>query len=467
MFKQFLDHQTRSINLAAIILAITSLLSAFLGFLRDRFLAKKFGAGDELDIYYTAFRIPDFLTMVLVMGAISAAIIPVFSQYLVRSREDSWKFLANLFNLFLFFLIITSLILIFFAPQLINLIAPGFSETKKGLTVLLTRIMFFSPLLLGISNIISSVLRVFKRFLVTTLASIMYNLGIIIGILFFVPFIGLLGLAWGVVLGAFLHLLIQVPVLFKIGFRPQKIFNFQDMGFKKVIKLTLPRSIGLAASQINLVVMTIIASGLASGGIAVFNLAESLTRPFLTFIGISFSTAAFPFLALAFSKKEKEKFFKMFFETFSKILLLIVPLSFLLFIFRDFIIKLVLQTGKFGLVDVQLVSACFALFILGLFAQSLTLLLAKTFYAAQNTKIPAFSSIVAMGININLSFLFVWLLSFPNFFQEFFINFFGLQNLKNIEIIGLPLASSISVIFQFLLLFILFQYLKIKQSSFS
>jgi len=454
--RKILDHQAKTVNSAAVILAITSFLSALLGFFRDRLLAAKFGAGDELDVYYTAFRIPDFLTMVLVMGAISAAIIPVFSQYLIHSKEESWKFLANLLNLFLFSLSIISLILIFFIPQLVNFIAPGFSETKKELTILLTRIMLLSPLLLGLSTIISSVLRVFKRFLITALAPIIYNLGIIVGILFFVPQIGLTGLALGVVTGAFLHLLIQIPILFKIGFRLQRIFSFQESGFQKVIKLTLPRSIGLAASQINLIVMTAIASRLASGSIAIFNLAESLSRPFLTFIGVSFSLAAFPSLALAFSNGKKEKFLKIFSESFSKILFLTLPLSFLLFIFRDLVVKLILQVGKFGFVDSQLTSACFSLFVLGLFSQSLILLLANTFYATQNTKIPALATIMAVFINILLVFLFVHFLSFPNSFQKFFINFFNLDNLKNIEIIGLPLALSLSSIFQFFFLFTIF-----------
>jgi len=462
MIKKILEHQAKSLTWAAIILAVTSFLSALLGLWRDRLLASKFGAGDELDIYYTAFRVPDFLTMVLIMGAISAAIIPIFSQYLVRSKEEAWRFLANVLNLFLFLLVVISLILIIFLPQLIHFIVPGFSSEKKELTILLTRIMLLSPFLLGLSNILSSVLRLFRRFLIASLAPIMYNLGIIFGILFFVPQIGLTGLAWGVVFGGVLHLLIQLPALFKIGFRPQRIFDFQDRGFKGVIKLTIPCSLGLAASQINLLVMTAIASFLASGSIAVFNLAESLSRPLLTFIGIAFSTAAFPYLALAFSKKEKEKFFQIFSKTFSKILYLIIPLSFLLFIFRDLIVELILRVGEFDLVDARLTSACLGLFALGLFAQGLTLLLAKTFYASQNTKIPALASIIAMFVNIPLAILFIWFLSFQNPFQEIFINFFNLQNIKNIEIIALPLAFSISAIIQFILLYILFTK-KIKE----
>ena len=462
MIKNIFDHQAKTINKAAFVVAATSFLSALLGLFRDRLLAGKFGAGDELDIYYTAFRIPDFLTMVLIMGAISAAITPIFSQHLVRSREEAWKFLANLLNLFLFILIVVSLILIIFVPQLIQFIAPGFSSEKKELTILLTRIMFLSPFLLGIGNILSSVLCVFRRFLIASLTPIVYNLGIIFGILFFVPVMGLKGLALGVVFGGALYVLIQLPALFKLGFNSRRIFNFKDESFRKVVKLSIPRSIGLAAGQINLVVMTVIASKLASGNITVFNLAENLSRPILTLIGISFSTATFPSLALAFSKQNKDKFFQIFSETFSKIIYFILPLSFLLFIFRDLVVKIILKVGKFGLTDTRLTAACLGLFALGLFAQSLVLLLAKGFYALGNTKIPALASVLTMLINIPLGVNFCSAFIFSKLLSGIFTQLLSLQNFKNIEVIGLPLAFSISATFQFILLYFTFRQ-KIKK----
>lgn len=456
MFKKILNTQTKDITLAAFILGLASFVSAILGLFRDRLLAGRFGIGNELDIYYTAFRIPDFISMVLIMGAISAAIVPIFSEYLTRSKKEAFEFLSNLFNLFLFLLIIILLILIIFTPQLVNLIAPGFSSEKKTLTILLTRIMFLSPILLGIGNIVSSILHVFRRFFITSLAPIMYNLGIIFGILFLVPRMGIEGLAWGVVVGGFLHLLIQVPVLLQVGFRPKKILDFRQPGFLKLVKLTIPRSIGLAASQINLIVITSIASTLAKGSIAVFYLAESLSRPLLTFIGVSFSTAAFPALSLAFSKNDKEKFGQLFYQTFLRILYLILPLSFLLFLFRNLITTIVLRVGKFEVVDARLTAACLGAFALGIFAQSLILLVAKAFYAFQDTKTPAITSVVGMFINVIFSFLFVWLFSFPNFFKNFFVNFFNIPNLTNIEVVALPLAISIAAIFQFLILLFLF-----------
>ena len=461
MYNHIFNSQAKSINRAAGILAVASLISALLGLLRDRLLAGRFGAGEELDIYYAAFRIPDFISMVLVMGAISAAIIPIFSQYLAKSEKEAWQYFANLLNLFLFFLIIISIILIIFVPQILSLIAPGFSGSKKDLTVILTRIMFLSPVLLGISNMISGVLRVFKRFMVASAAPIMYNLGIIFGIFFFVPRFGLKGLAWGVAFGAFLHLLIQLPILFKVGFLPRRIFQFSHPGFLKTMKLTFPRALGLAAVQINLVVITAIGSTLASGSIAVFNLANNLRQLPVTLVGVAFSTAAFPFLASYFSKNEKEKFAEEFLSIFKKVLFLMIPLSFLIFVLRAHIIRIILGTGKFAWVDTQLTAACLGIFSIGVLAYGLVLLISKTFYAMRNTKIPAIISLFAVIINISLAFLFIWLLSFENYFQSALINFLDLRGIKENSVIGLPLALSLAGIFQlFLLLFFLRRKIK-------
>lgn len=455
MYNHIFNSQSKTITSAAWVLAATSLISGILGLFRDRLLAGSFGAGNELDIYYGAFRVPDFISMVLVMGAISAAIIPIFSSYLVRSRQEAWEFFANLLNLFLFFLIIISVILIIFVPQILSLVVPGFSGEKKELTITLTRIMFLSPIFLGISNTISGVLRVFRRFLVTSIAPIMYNLGIIFGILFFVPWLGISGLAWGVVFGGFLHLFVQLPILLKTGFKPKIILNFSHPGFIKTIKLTLPRALGLAAGQINLIVITAIGSTLAAGSIAVFNLANNLQNLPITLIAISFSTAAFPFLALYFSKKDKEKLLKEFSSVFRQILFLIVPVSILIFILRAQIIRVILGTGKFGWADTQLTAACLGIFSFAIFAYGLVLLISKTFYAFQNTKIPALVTLFTVGLNIVLCYFFVWVLGFENAFQRFLIGFLDLQGIKENSVIGLPLALAVSGIFQISLLLLL------------
>lgn len=452
MIRNLLNGQTKNITLASFILGGAYFGSAILGLFRDRLLASRFGAGDELDIYYAAFRIPDFVAMLLIMGAVSAVIIPVFSEYLTRSKKEAWEFVSALFNLFLLLLISVSIILVIFTPYLISLIAPGFSGEKKELAIILTRIMFLSPILLGISNIISGILQVFHRFFATALAPVMYNIGIISGILFFVPKIGISGLAWGVVFGGFLHLLIQLPALFYSGFQYKRISFLTHSGIPKTIRLMAPRSLGLAAAQINLIVITAIASTLISGSIAIFNLANNLSYLLIGLVAIPFSTAVFPSLSLDFSRGAKEKFLEKFALVFRQVLFLIIPTSALFFILRAQIVRIVLGAGQFGWVDTRLTAACLGIFSLGLFAQGLIFLVSKTFYAAHNTKIPALISLATIIMTTGLSFLFVWLLGFANVFSSFIESFLKLEGLESIRIIGLALAFSLTGILQFILL---------------
>ncbi len=452
-FRYFLNHKSKTITSAALILASAAIISRLLGLFRDRLLAGRFGAGDELDIYFAAFRIPDFIYSILIVGAISAAFIPVFTEFWHKDKKEAWKLTNGVLNIFISILILVSLILIVFCPQLINLVAPGFQGEKKDLTILLTRIMFLSPILLGISNIFSGVLQSFRRFFIYSLTPIMYNLGIISGIIIFVPIWGVKGLAFAVILGAFLHLAIQIPFTFFCGFRYRPMFNIFHPGIKKIIKLIIPRTIGLGANQINLIVITAIASTLTAGSIAVFNLSNNLQYILIGVVGISFATAAFPTLAKSFSLNQKEKFLEKFSSTFLEILFLAIPLSFLFFILRAQIVRIILGTGQFGWQDTRLTAAALGLFSLGIFAQCLIPLISRTFYAFQNTKTPVKISLVSIAINIILSFILVWALSFPNNFYFFITNNLKLLGIEDIRMVGLPLAFSLAGIFNLLFLF--------------
>jgi len=456
-FKKIYSHQTNSISLAAFILSIFSFLSFVLGLLRDRLLTGSFGVGNELDVYYTAFRIPDFIAMVLMTGAIGVAIIPIFTKNLVEGKEQAFKYLSNLLNLSLIFLIVICLFLFIFAPNLISLIAPGFLGEKKEITTLLTRIMLLSPILMGISNIISAVLRVFQRFLITALAPIVYNLGSIIGIIFFVPKIGIAGLGWGIILGAFLHFLIQLPALFKVGFKIQNIFSPFDKDFLLTLKLTIPRSIGLAATQINLVVITIIGSTLIPGSVGIFSLANNLSYPIIGLVAIPFTVAVFPALSLAFSKGQKKEMLLKFSSVFRQIVFLIIPMSAICFLLRAHLVRVVFGAGLFDWSATKLTAACFGIFMFGLFAQGLIYLVSKAFYAMRNTRIPALVSIVSVATTAMFSYFFIWLLSFQNIFSNFLSEFLKIDGMQNLAVTGLPLAVSINTILQLLLLLVLFK----------
>ena len=452
MISRFLNTQTKSISSASLILAIFYFASAGLGLLRDRLLAGTFGAGNELDVYYTAFTVPDFIALILIFGAISAAVIPIFSSYMVKSKEEAWEYISALLNVFLGVLILVCVILIIFTPFIISIIAPGFSGEKKDLAVQLMRIMFLSPIILGASNMISGVLQVFHRFLATALAPVLYNVGIIFGIFFLVPKFGLPGLAWGVVLGGILHLSIQLPALFFSGFKYKPSFKYKDPGVVKTIKLMVPRSLGLGAGQLNKIATTAIASTLMSGSIAVFSLANNLSSILVAAVAASVSTASFPAMSLAFLKDRSsgraDEFLDKFSAIFRQIIFLVVPLSLLILILRAQIVRVVLGAGKFDWADTKLTTACLGILALNLIAQALILFLSKSFYAAHNTKIPAIISGATVIFNIILSLFLVWLVRFLPGFNLFLQDFLRLGGVKNIGVIGLALGYLITAILE-------------------
>ena len=464
MIHKILNTQTKSITFASIILGFFYLCSASLGLVRDRLLAGTFGAQNELDVYYAAFTIPDFVALILVFGAISAAIIPIFSKYVVASQEEAWRYTNALLNTFLFCLIIVCLFFIIFAPFFVKLIAPGFTPEKQAMTASLMRIMFLSPILLGVSNIVSGILQVFHRFLVTALAPLMYNLGIIIGILVLVPRFGFVGLAWGVVLGGVLHLFIQLPAFFHSGFRVQglgsSIASLKHPGVLKTLKLMIPRSLGLGAGQLNTMVTTSIASTLAVGSVAVFNLAGNLASLCVNAIAISLSTAIFPSMSLAHLTEDRHGFERKFSRALRHILFFLVPASFLIFILRAQIVRVILGTGRFGWIDTRLTAACLGIFAIGLCGQGLVFLLSKTFYALHNTKIPAIISALTVVCNIALSLLLVWLFNAQGAFSQALAMALRLEDIGNITVVALPMAFAATMLLEavVLLAFLYNQY---------
>jgi putative peptidoglycan lipid II flippase len=453
MLDKILNHQViNGMGLAVGILAISNLVSRLLALVRDRILANQFGAGKELDIYFTAFLLPDLVFGILIMGGISAVFLPLFSEYFKKSQKEGWLFVNNILNCFLILLIFICLILVILTPFLVEFIAPGFEPEQKELLISLTRIMFLSPIFFSLSSIFSGIAHYFNRFLLYAIAPILYNLSIIFGILFLVPIFGLVGLAYGVVLGAFFHWLIQIPAAYNSGFRYSLIYNFKDLGLIKAFKLMLPRTIGLAAFHLNLIIVTAIASTLTIGSITVFNFANNLSHFPIGLIGASFALVSFPVLARAWANGQQDEFLQKFSLVFRQVLFFIIPISFLIFLLREQIVRLILSTGEFGWWETQLTAAALGLFSFAIFALALIPFLSKVFFSFQNTRTPVKIGLYSVILNISLAFLFVWFLTFPNFFQNLIINFLNLGEIKNIEVIGLVLALTVSAIFQFFLL---------------
>ncbi|MBI2042589.1 MAG: murein biosynthesis integral membrane protein MurJ [Candidatus Nealsonbacteria bacterium] len=444
--------KSQSITFAAVILGGSALISRLLGLLRDRLLAGSFGASEQLDIYFAAFRIPDFVFGIIVLGGIGSVFVPVFSKYFLENEKAAWQLASNVLNAFLLLLVVACGSLAIVTPWLIGLIAPGFDGQQKELAISLTRIMFLSPVFFGLSSVFSSILHYFDRFLAYALAPIFYNMGIIFGIIFLYPLFGLIGLVYGVILGSILHLLIQAPAAFSAGFRYSAFLDFNSPGLRSIFKLMLPRIIGSAGYHINLIVITAIASTLTAGSIAIFTFANNLQYFPIGIVGASFAIAAFPTMSRAWVNGTKEKFVDHFSDSFRQILFLIIPISVIMFFLRAQIVRLILGTGEFGWADTRLTAASLGIFCFGIFAASLVPFLARVFYSLHNTKIPVAIGLASMGLNVILSFLFVNLLSFENGFQSFLIGFLKLQDIASIGVIGLPLALSIAAVFQFVLL---------------
>ncbi len=451
MWEHFFNLPSKKVTLAAGLLAISSILSGILGTIRDFLLAKSFAA-EILDIYFVAFRIPDFIYNILIAGGVVVAFLPLFAEYFSQDEKTAWQFTANCLNVFFLLLIFLCLLFFIFTPFLVRIIAPGFSLEKISQTVFLTRILFLSPILLGISSIFSGILQYFNKFLTYSLCPIVYNLGIILGILIFSSHFGILGAVLGVILGALFYFLIQIPVALNCGFNYQPFFKFKDPSIKRLFLLMIPRTFGIAAQQINLIVMTAMASTLSVGSVTIFTFANNFQNFVIGVLGTSFAIAAFPILSKALAESKKEEFIKNFSLTFRQILYLIIPLSLLIFLTRDAIITLWLKHGQFSQDYAKLTAASLGLLALGLFASSLIPLIFRAFFSWQDTKTPTLIAIISVGFNIIFSLFLTQFLKSPNLFHQFIKNFFSLKELRDISVLGLSLAVSLSSIFQFILL---------------
>lgn len=458
MIHKILSSKTQTISFAALIIGVSSFFSYLLAALRDNLLAN-FLPNKLADVYWAAFRVPDFIYGVLITGGITAAFLPVFSSYFHESQAASKRLFREIFTIFFIILAFLAIIFFFLAPFLVNLTVPGFSLDQKAQTVVLMRIMFLSPVILGLSAIFSAVLQSLNLFYAFAVAPIFYNTGILLGILVLYPLFGLPGLALGVIFGALMHLFIQVIPAIKAGFVPKFSLALKEKtGLLKISKLMVPRVVSVAAFQINLIVTTAIASTLTVGSIKVFNLSNNLYCVPVGLIGLSFATAVFPALSKSFALEQKEKFLEVFSNTLSKIVFFILPLSGLIFILRAQAVRLIYGTqvaggGYFGWWETRLTASSLGAMSLSLFAACLIPFLGRAFFALHNTKTPLKIALFSIGLNMALSFLFVWLLKTPGFFQEWTVSFLKLKNLTDVSVLGLSLALSVSSIFQCILLF--------------
>jgi putative peptidoglycan lipid II flippase len=291
-----------------------------------------------------------------------------------------------------------------FLPQISSLIVPGFTGQKLATTIQLTRLFLLSPIIFTVSNVFGSVLNSFKRFLITSIAPILYNLGIIFGIYFLYPRFGAAGLAYGVLLGAVAHLLLQAAAVFRLGWSYRFDFAWRDSGVVKIFKLFAPLLISLDPAQVSLLVATIVGSTLASGSISIFNLANNLQAVPLGIFALSVSVAAFPHLSQAFTKRDEAEFGSIFRKSIMNILFFVVPFSLLMIVLRAQVVRVLFGRGAFSWQDTELTANAFGVLALSLWAQALAPLFSRAFYARHNTVVPVLTGLGSITVNAVVSF---------------------------------------------------------------
>jgi len=392
-----------SIRGASVILIITYALSNVLGLFRDRFLARNISTSD-LDIYYAAFRIPDFIFNVVILGAITSAFIPVFSDFLgLNKKEEGYKVANYLINLAMVLMFALAIIFFFAMPWLIHLVAE-FDPARMQETVKYSRMLMLLPIFFSLSYITGGILNTMKRFVAYSIAPLVYNIAIIVGAFFFAPKFGLVGVIVLVIIGSFLHFLIQFISALQLGYRYQPIISFASPSIKRIIRLMVPRTISMGASQILLLLFTRIASALMVGSVAAFSLANNIVTMPVAVLGTTFSTAIFPTLASKISENKPEEFYFYLNRALRAIGYVLIPSTVIFILLRAQIVRLILGSGKFTWDDTRTTALTLGFLSISIVAQGLIPMLSKAFYALKNTRTPMFISIATMAVSVALAF---------------------------------------------------------------
>lgn len=398
-----------------LLLGLSFFISKLLGLLRDTLLASQFGAGTghlmggifNLDIYYAAFRIPDFLFNLLSYGILSAAFVPLFIEIGKKDGDrTALRFTNEVLHTMSILIAAISLILFVIAPYLINIFVPGFSPEEVVLTARLTRIMLLTPLFFTIGSIAGGVGNATQRFSGIALAPVIYNLGILGGIYFLAPHYGVVGVAWGVTCGAFFNMLVQLPPLIKAGYHyvvPTQLWSPQ---LKEMITLSLPRIFGMSVMQLSLLVDTIIASTLTAGSITIINFAINLESLPMSIVGISIAVVSFGTLAHHAADGNLKALADEVRLNLRRILMLLIPITLGMFVLRYQIVSLIFKRGLFTAEDATITATTLGIFLGGLVWVGMIYLLGRGFYAMKNTKTPVIISATAVALNMILSLFF-------------------------------------------------------------
>lgn len=405
-----LKRQTNILSAAFVIMA-TIVFSQILGLIRQRLLVAIFGPSNVLGVYIASTKIPDFLFQLIIAGALSSVFIPIFSDFLAKGNDkDAHKMTSVLLSISSLFFAVLSLVFFIFAPFFLTLLNPGagFSSSDMELMAGLMRISILAQLLFIIGTFFSALLQSYNHFFVPGFAAALCNFGMIVGIVTLSRFVGIYSAAYGSLLGAFLFIIFQLPMIRKVGFSFKPGFSFKTPGVSRVFKLMWPRTISIAIFQLGSILTVTLVSFLPQSGrnYVFFDYAQTLAFAPIVLFGQTIAQAAFPILSR--EKDKLEEFKATFITSFNQIFYLVLPFSILFLILRIPIVRLVFGASQFDWHATVLTGRTLAFFSFSIFSQALIYLISRGFYALHDTKTPLIIGAVSTVVMVLVGFLFVF-----------------------------------------------------------
>ncbi len=405
---------SRSLARAGMIVSGAFLASRVLGWLRVVVIGNVFARDPaQLDAFYAAFRIPDLLFQLVAAGALGSALIPILAGLFASGEDDrAWRLVSTVANLLLVVLAVAGVVVWVIAPWLVStIIAPGFDAETQALTTDLTRIMVLSPVFLALGAVASSILNARNHFAASAVAPIVYNLAIIGAALILAPSMGAVGLALGVVAGALGHILVQLPPVRGYGFRWKPVVDTRDALTRRTFGLMAPRAVGLGATQITFVVVTALATTLGVGAVTSFTIAFTLLQIPIGLIGVPLGIVLFPSMSREFAIGNVDEVRALLSRALRLVVFVLVPITALMAILPHEVVALLFPTFDPAAIDQTAVTL--RAFSLGIVAHASIAVLARAFYARQDTVTPVIAAVAAVVVNTTLAWLLLAPLGLP------------------------------------------------------
>jgi putative peptidoglycan lipid II flippase len=397
---------SRGIARAGLIVTSAFLVSRILGSVRLIVIGATFGASADLDAFLAAFRIPDFIFQLVAAGALSSALIPIVAGLLATDQEArAWRVASTVATLMLALLLVLAVIVAVAAPVLVPVITAHFTPAQIERTIELTRVMLLSPILLALGALATSLLNAKGHFAASAIAPIVYNVAIILAAVFLAPWLGIAGLAIGVVIGAAGNIGIQLLPLRATGFRFSPNFDLSDADARQALLLMAPRAIGLAASQLTFLVATSVSTGLGVGAVTAFTFAFSVFQLPIGVVGIPLGVVTLPALSRELALGEIERYLALIRQAIRLILFVMIPLTGLAIIARGEAVRILFGYGKMDEGSIERTATTLLWLLFALTSESMIAILARAFYAGRDTRTPVIAAIIAVAINVSLSIL--------------------------------------------------------------